>query len=368
MSHRIVYLFMYMSLAVLSACSSEEPVVSSTRPVMVVQPESSSDLTVAFPGEVRARLEPELAFRLGGKVTQRLVDVGAKVITDQVLAQLDPEDVRLHLDAMQAQVSAAQANLQLVRAERDRYKKLLDRQLLSHSHYDNAQNQFKTGEARLRQAQAELSAAKNQAEYTQLRAPYYGVISQAGVEAGQVVAAGQTVFVLAVDGEREVAINLPEHAIEQFKVGQPVEVSLWSQPDRRFQGEIREIAPSADSRSRTYAARVAFRTATIAAELGQSAKVYMSSSTDAQYAVPLSAVTAEAGKAYLWVVDLATSKVQQRSVELGAFGQTQVPVVQGLQGDEWVVVAGVHLLQEGQEVRPVDRDNQPVPLSVKGSD
>ncbi|NLY13366.1 MAG: efflux RND transporter periplasmic adaptor subunit [Gammaproteobacteria bacterium] len=365
MSHRILCLFVYLSLVLLSACSHEEPVAVSIRPVMVVKPEVISETTVAFPGEVRARLEPELAFRLGGKVIKRLVDVGAKVSEDQVLAQLDPEDVRLHLDAMQAQVSAAQANLELVRAERDRYTKLLERQLLSRSHYDNAQNQFKAGEARLRQARAELEAAKNQANYTQLRAPYYGVIAQARVEAGQVVAAGQTVFVLAVDGEREVAINLPEHAIERFKVGQPVEVSLWSQPDQRFAGEIREIAPAADSRSRTYAARVAFRTATIAAELGQSAKVYMASEVDAQYSVPLSAVTADAGQAYVWVVDPTTSKVQKRTVQLGAFGQTSVPVVQGLQEEDWVVAAGVHLLQDGQEVRPVDRANQPVAMSAK---
>ncbi|MDD2223914.1 MAG: efflux RND transporter periplasmic adaptor subunit [Pseudomonas sp.] len=365
MLHRIVYLFVYVSLATLSACGGEEPVLSSTRPVMVVKPQVSKDLTLTFPGEVRARLEPELAFRLGGKVIKRLVDVGAQVSTDQVLAQLDPEDVHLHLDAMQAQVSAAQANLQLVRAELERYKTLLDRQLLSRSHYDNAQNQFKAGEARLRQAQAELETAKNQANYTQLRAPYYGVIAQAKVEAGQVVAAGQTVFVLAVDGEREVAINLPEQAIERFKVGQSVEVSLWSQPDRRFAGEIREIAPAADSRSRTYAARVAFRTATIAAELGQSAKVYMRSGSEAQFSVPLSAVTAEAEQAYVWVVDPRHSNVQRRNVELGPFGQTQVPILQGLQGDEWIVLAGVHLLQEGQAVRPVDRANQPVPLSAK---
>lgn len=365
MSHRIFYLYFALSLALLSACSEQAPVVNSTRPVMVTQPLLAKDVTVAFPGEVRARLEPELAFRLAGKVTERLVDVGAKVSTDQVLARLDPEDVRLHLDAMQAQVSAAQANLQLVQAERERYKKLLDRQLLSRSHYDTAENQFKAGVARLRQAQAELEAAKNQANYTELRAPYFGVIMQAQVEAGQVVAAGQTVFVLAVDGQREVAINLPEHSVENFKVGQAVEVSLWSQSDRRFAGEIREISPSADSRSRTYAARVAFSTATVAAELGQSARVYMHASTGSDYAVPLSAVTAEADQPYVWVVDTTTSQVHKRNVQLGAFGQEQVPVVEGLQGDEWVVVAGVHLLQEGQEVRAVDRANQPVPLSVK---
>ena len=365
MLQRITYVCVCLSLLVLSACSNEEPVASVMRPVMVVQPQPSNEITVTFPGEVRARLEPELAFRLGGKVIERLVDVGAKVSADQVLAKLDPEDVRLHLEAMQAQVSAAQANLDLVRAERDRYKKLLDRQLLSRSHFDNAQNQFKNGEARLRQAQAELEAAKNQAEYTQLRAPYYGVLAQARVEAGQVVAAGQTVFVLAVDGEREVAINLPEHAIEHFQVGQPVEVELWSQPGRRIAGEIREIAPAADSRSRTYAARVAFRTATIAAELGQSAKVYMHSEAPVQYIVPLSAVTADADQPYVWVVDPATSKLQRRNVQLGAFGKTYVPILEGLQGDEWVVAAGVHLVQEGREVRAVDRANQPVSFSVK---
>ena len=363
MLHRLAYAFIALSLTLLSACGHEEPVVNTVRPVMVVQPETASQAQMSFPGEVRARLEPELAFRLGGKVTQRLVGVGEKVTTDQVLAKLDPEDVRLHLEAMQAQVSAAQANLDLVRAERDRYKTLLDRQMLSRSHYDNAQSQFKSGQARLRQAQAELAAAKNQAEYTQLRAPYYGVIAQAQVEAGQVVAAGQTVFVLAVDGEREVAINLPEQAIERFKVGQPVTVSLWSQPDQRIAGEIREIAPAADSRSRTYAARVAFRTATIAAELGQSARVYIQTHAQEQYSVPLSAVNAEGQQAYVWVVDPETSTVAQRPVKLGAFTQTHAPVLSGLQGDEWVVVAGVHLLLADQAVRAVDRNNQPIVFS-----
>ncbi len=365
MSPRYFYVCIAVFLSLLTACSQDEPVVASVRPVMVVQPQSSSAQPQTFPGEVRARLEPELAFRLGGKVIERLVELGTRVQPDQVLAKLDPEDVRLHLEAMQAQVAAAQANLQLVQAERDRYQKLLERQLLSRSHYDNAQNQFKAGQARLRQAQAELAAAKNQADYTQLRAPYYGVIAQAQVEAGQVVAAGQRVFVLAVDGEREVAINLPEQGIERFKVGQSVEVVLWSQPQQRMAGEIREIAPAADSRSRTYAARVAFRTATVAAELGQSAKVYIRASQDTQLSVPLSAVTADDAAAYVWVVDSATSTVQKRPVSIGAFGQVDVPVLQGLQGNEWVVAAGVHLLQAGQQVRAVDRANQPVQLSAQ---
>lgn len=365
MLHRIFTLLFYSAWLLLAACSADEPPVLSVRPVMVVQPEPAAALIETFPGEVRARFEPELAFRINGKVSHRLVDVGAKVKADQVLAELDPADVRLHLEAMRAQVTSAEANVQLLTDERDRYQALLGRQLVSRSHYENAETQLKTATARLRQARAELATAKNQADYTRLQAPYAGLIAQARVEVGQVVAAGQSVFVLAVDGEREVAINLPEHAIERFKLGQAVEVSLWSQPELRFAGEIREIAPAADPRSRTYAARVAFRAEMAAVELGQSAQVHMMSATAAQYAVPLSSVNAEDHQSYVWVIDPASSTVQRRAVQLGAFGQDRVPVLAGLTGSEWVVVAGVHLLQEGQQVRPVDRANQPVLISAK---
>ncbi|MCK9236505.1 MAG: efflux RND transporter periplasmic adaptor subunit [Thiopseudomonas sp.] len=350
----------FLATLVLTGCSQEEPQTLSVRPVMVMQPLPASTIIEAFAGEVRARLEPELAFRIGGKVIARKVETGSRVKAGQILAELDPEDVGLHLQAMQAQVAAAQANLELVRAERDRYQQLLDKQMVSRSHFDSAHNQFKNGQARLKQAQAELEAAKNQTQYAQLRAPYAGVITRANVEAGQVVAAGQTVFVLAVDGEREVSFSIPEHIIDRFVLGQPVEVELWSQPSQRLTGEIRELAPAADSRSRTYAARVALHNSVSAAELGQSARVYVNADALAQLAVPLSAVNAEHNQAYVWVVDLATQKTVRRYVQTGAYTQTTVPIISGLQADDWIVVAGVHLLQEGQQVRAVDRDNRPV--------
>ena len=115
----------------LTACGSEEPTASVARPVLVVQPVPAGALVDTFPGEVRARFEPELGFRIGGKMSKRLVEVGERVRKDQPLAELDPQDVRLQLEAMRAQVTAAEANLKLVRAERDRYKTLLARQLVS---------------------------------------------------------------------------------------------------------------------------------------------------------------------------------------------------------------------------------------------
>jgi membrane fusion protein, multidrug efflux system len=352
-------------IALLAACGNGDPVEVAVRPALVVQPQLSAELVDAYPGEVRARLEPELAFRIGGKVTRRLVEVGDRVKKDQPLAELDPQDVRLQLEAMRAQVAAAEANLQTVRAERERYKTLLERNLVSRSQYDNAENLYRAGEARLKQVRAEFNVANNQAGYAVLRASDSGVVARRMLEVGQVVAAGQTVFTLAADGEREVLISLPEQAFERFKVGQEVAVELWSQPDRRFPGRIREMSPSADPQSRTFAARVAFSAGDTPAELGQSARVFIAHNGEVPLSVPLSALSAEQGQPYVWVVDPQNSRLKRTAVRIGAFGDKTVPVLEGLKASDWVVAAGVQVLREGQAVRPVDRDNRTVQLAAK---
>ncbi|NQD91075.1 efflux RND transporter periplasmic adaptor subunit [Pseudomonas sp. CrR25] len=352
-------------IALLAACGNGEPVAQAIRPALVVQPQPAAESMDSYPGEVRARFEPELAFRIGGKVAKRLVEVGDQVRKDQALAELDPQDVRLQLEAIRAQVAAAEANLRLVRAERDRYQTLLARQLVSRSQYDNAENLFRAGEARLKQVKAEYNVASNQAGYAVLRASQSGVIARRMAEVGQVVAAGQTVFTLAADGEREVLISLPEQAFERFKVGQSVAVELWSQPDQRFPGRIREMAPAADSQSRTFAARVAFSEGKVPAELGQSARVFIAHSGEVPLAVPLSALSAEQGRPYVWVVDPANSTLKRTPVRIGAYGEKQVPILEGLKSDDWVVAAGVQVLREGQQVRPVDSDNRAVKLAAK---
>ena len=137
------------------------------------------------------------------------------------------------------------------------------------------ENLYRSGEARLKQIKAEFNVSTNQASYAVLRAPQDGVVAKRAVEVGQVVAAGQTVFTLATDGEREVLISLPEQSFGRFKVGQPVSVELWTQPDQRFAGRIRELSPAADPKSRTFAARIAFTAGKVPAELGQSARVFV---------------------------------------------------------------------------------------------
>lgn len=348
----------------LTGCGESQPDGSPARPVMVVQPQPASATATVFPGEVRARYESALGFRTGGKISRRLVDVGDQVEKGALLAELDPEDAQLQVSALRAQLAAAQADLELARSERERHQQLLQRQLISASLFETRDNQFLAAKARADQARAQLNVARNQAEYAELRATDSGVIAQRLVEAGQVVAAGQTVFVIAADGEREVAINLPEQSVDRFEVGQPVAIGLWSDPDRRMLGKVREIAPSADPLSRTYAARIALADDAQSVDLGQSARVFFSRADQNALALPLPALSADAGRQFVWVVDPADSTVSRREVSIGAFGDNSVPILSGLESDDWVVAAGGHLLVAGQNVLPVDRENRSVDLAA----
>lgn len=362
-AHMTPRIFLMAGLLALVACSSDPSAETPARPALVVQPGTAAAAASAYAGEVRAQHEPALAFRIGGKISRRLVDVGDRVKAGQPLAELDAADVALQLEAARAQLASAESDLALATSELERYKGLIDRQLVSRSLYDERASAQQAAQARVRQAKAQAAVSGNQATYAVLRAPKDGVIAQRQAEAGQVVAAGQTVFVLAEDGEREVAISVPEHSASAFAPGRELLVELWSAPGKRFPAKLREIAPAADPLARTFAARVSFDAGETRAEIGQSARVYALEENTSALAVPLSALYDSDGQPAVWVVDPATGKVSLRSVQVGPYGETSVPVLSGLQPGEWVVAAGVHLLLEGQRIKPIDRDNRPVKIA-----
>ncbi|MFC5576702.1 efflux RND transporter periplasmic adaptor subunit [Lysobacter niabensis] len=357
-----------LAAATLAGCNSDAKPAEPTRPVLVIHPGGGADAALtAYAGEVRAREESPLAFRVGGKLVRREVDVGAHVRAGDLLAVLDAGDLAAQARAARAQLAAAEAELGRARADQARFAKLAGEQLVSRSTLD-AQNAAATAaQGQVNAARANLDVASNQAAYTQLRAPHDGMIATRTVEAGQVVGAGQTVFTIAADGGREVAIALPESRIRDFRVGQPVAVELWSAPGQRLPGTIREIAPAADTQARTYAARVDLvGEAAKAVDLGQSARVYVQENgARAALTVPLSAIQRGAGNATaVWVVDPATHKLHLTPVQLGAFAETTAPVLSGVRPDAWIVAAGGHLLREGQPVAPVDRDNRPIAMNA----
>lgn len=356
----VVILTLASVSAVLTGCQQKENPPVPLRVVMVAQPTTAELGKTSYSGEVRARQEADLSFRVAGKVTQRMVDVGSQVQKGQTLATLDPTDANLQLNAAQAQLDSALSVERTAKTELERYRQLLPANAISRSQFDQVENQYKTARSNVQQARANLDVVSNQAAYSTLRADKSGVVVTRHIEVGQVVNAGQPIYTIAIDGEREVVVGVPEQLVNQLQVRQPVQVSLWSNAEQLLPAYIREISPAADA-SRTFAVRVALNSGSTSVNIGQSARVFIRApNSSQQLSVPLSAITAEQQHAYVLVFNPSNATLIKKPVQIGAYGRDSVPVLAGLSPQDWVVVGGVHLLQPGQKVQAVNRDNQPV--------
>lgn len=343
----------------LSACSPEKQ-PAEKRLVLVTRVQGAGDQQQIFSGEVRARQEVNLSFRVPGKIANRYVDSGARVKAGQVLARLDDQDLNLQSQAASASVQALKADRDLAQSDLIRYRSLVSQQLVSKSLYDSKVAQANAANARYQQALAQAKVNANQTSYAVILAPSAGVISQRLLEAGQVVSAGQPVFTFAADGAREVAISVAEKQVSSIHIGQDVLVELWTLEGTRYPAKIREIASAADNLTRTFAVRVAFDEASVPTQLGQSARIYIVNAQATTLSVPLSALYEDGDKAAVWVVDPKDGRIHKRAVNVLRYGAQTAEVSQGLRQEDWVVQAGVHLLSEGELVQAVDVQNRPV--------
>jgi len=339
----------------LAGCGNGKTAPDPVRPVITQTVVSGAAASRdAYSGELRARHETELGFRVGGKLVARAVDAGTRVSRGQVLARLDPEDAKLAAQAAGAQLASADSDLALAKSELDRHADLLAKKFISQSAFDVKQNAFNAAKARLEQARSQAAITTNQAGYTTLVADADGVVISVSAEPGQVVAAGQPILRLAHAGEKEVVVNAPESQLARFKVGQDVAISLWADPEKVFPGRIREIAGGADPATRTYAVRVSALSVPPSAQLGMTATVIFNPTADAKLVLlPLSAVANERTDPAVWVVDPKTSQVKLRRVSIGQFREDGVTITAGLQPGDVVVTAGVHKLKPDQVVRRV---------------
>jgi RND family efflux transporter MFP subunit len=215
--------------ALLAGCAPEVPPVEPVRPAIVHQVAmSAAGVPAVFAGEVKARHEVDLGFRVSGKIVSRQVDVGARVRRGQVLARLDSSDLTLQSDAAAAQLAAAETDLALARSELQRYRGLHAQNFVSQSALEQRQAAFDAATARRRQASSQLEVSRNQAGYAALVADADGVVTAVMAETGQVVTAGQAVVRMALAGAREVAINVPENRIAEVKDAAGLAIALWS--------------------------------------------------------------------------------------------------------------------------------------------
>ena len=337
----------------LAGCADEDAApVPDIRSVRVEQVGVTRAQYVAnYAGEVRPRCETDLAFRVGGRITARRAEVGSRVVAGQLIATLDPQDYALAASAANSQRIAADAEARLAQQDLARYTELQKQNFISQAELDRRTSTTQTTLARAQQLRPEATRQANQRAYTRLSAPYSGVITRINAEPGEVVAAGQAVAQLARTGELDAVINVPENALTQLKIGQPLAIRLWASPGKTYAGTLRELSPVADAATRTYVARVAFSHPDPEVKLGMTATVSHDTSVGAGLSVAQTALFRVDGQTLVWVVNPATQKVAPRAIRLGALVGERATVTAGLANGEWVVTAGVHKLAPGQAVK-----------------
>jgi RND family efflux transporter MFP subunit len=342
-------------LLVLAGCEANTaPAVKGERPVQVQRVSFESENAARdFVGVVRARYETDLGFRVAGKMIARLVNVGDRVRAGDVVARLDPQDLKLQVQSAEAELSAANSNLAQAAADLDRYTTLRANGYASVADFDRKKWAKGEAEGRLERAKRALDLARNQLDYTDLKADADGVITATLAEAGQVVAIGQAVARLAHRGEKEAVVALPETWLGEARKSSAM-VALWSDRDRSFNAVLRELSPQADPASRTYAARFTIQEADDTVAFGMTATVTLARTTDAAVArLPLSAILNRGTGPMVYLVDAAGSLVQ-RAVTVASFTEDTALVTSGLNAGDRIVTLGVQKLEAGLKVRTIE--------------
>lgn len=342
--------------AVLVACSKPVEKTEEIRPVRAITLAADNvDVVAEFSGEVRARIESRLGFRVGGKIISRKVDVGAPVKRGQVLMQLDPQDMQLAQAQANAGLKAAESNRDLARAELKRYQDLREKNFVSQAVLDAKETAYKAAQASYEQALAAFRNQSNQAGYTTLVSDVDGVVTGVDAEVGQVVAAGTPVVRVAKAGEKDIVIGIPEDRVDALRRLPDVRVRTWARPNQVVPGKLRELSPVADPVTRTYTAKIAIPNASDDIRLGMTAYVAFAAKTqNALIKLPLTSLFQDKSATAVWVVE--GGAVRAVPVQVAGSSGNDIVVAGGIAPGQTVVTAGVNLLKSGQKVKILGDD------------
>lgn len=348
---------MWALAGLLAGCGQEKAAEPDTPRVQVlnVQP-VAYNASVQLTGDIRARVQTELSFRVSGKIVQRGVDVGDHIKAQQVLARLDPKDLQTNVDSANAAMLAEQARRVQAQAAFERQAKLLPKGYTSRSEYDAAQAQLRASQSSLAAAQAQLANAREQRGYTDLIAEAPGIITARNAEVGQVVQAAAPIFSLARDGERDAVFNVYESVLAQAQPGQPVTVQLLDDPSVTATGSVREVTPAVSAQTGTLQVKVALRDLPPAMRLGAVVSGSLQAPAKPAIELPWAALTKQLHDPAVWVVQ--GDQVSLRKVSVARYLTSKVIVSDGLQAGDQVVTAGGQLLHPGMHVEVAQENSQ----------
>ena len=340
--------------AMFTACTQDKPPVEAPRPVRTAEIRYDAAREAnRYAATVQSRYEVDQAFRVGGKVVQRKVDVGQFVHEGDVVAVLDDADYRLAEDAARQQWTAAVAQARQAESDRQRLGSLKVDGSVSVADDEHARSGAQTAQAAEEAQARQLELARNRLKYTVLRASRSGVITAVRFEVGQVVAEGQPVVAIADPGTPEIVVDVPEDQLSMLKKAK-FRASLVSAPDETFEVALRELSPQAAAQTRTYRARLKPLTPR-PLPLGATATLLADRVIgDTPVAsLPASAITQSGGQPALWVVKHAGSEpvgtVELVHVQVRGYRNDEV-LVSGPPAGEQVVTAGVQKMAPGLKV------------------
>ena len=337
--------------------ATAEPVTRPARVMEIAYQRRSQSLVLA--GTVVPRIETNLGFRVPGKIVIRSVDVGTIVKPGDLIAQLDPADHRLAVDNARAALASAEADYARAKADHERYLSLRGTAVFTVQTMEQRQSLAATAQARVEQARSQLSSAVNNLAYTELRSDTDGVVTAVQAEVGQVMAQGQGVVRVARTDELEIVVGVPEHRLKTVRESRAASFELWSDPGQRHPVSLRELSPSADPMTRTYPARFSIAEPPPFIGLGMTATLAFER-PDAQSVaeVPLSAIFQRGTQPAVWVVDKESGTVALRAVTIARWRNETAAIASGVKDGELIATAGVHKLEAGQKVKPMQPQQQ----------
>lgn len=342
-----------LPLALLVACQdSSPPPTAEIRPVRVtaVAPRTGGEV-ISLTGTIEAENQVNLAFRIDGRMVERLVNVGDRVTAGQVIARLDRQNEENALRAANAALVAARGQLVEARNNYQRQRELLQAGFTTRVRYDQAVQTLQTIQSQVDAAQAQANIAENRLGYTELHADVAGAVTQRGAEPGEVVQAGRLIVQIARDDGRDAVFDVPPQLKDQAPADPLVAVSLTMDGSVRARGRVREVSPRADPVTGTFRVRVGLDDPPPAMRLGSTVTGRMEIGAGGAIEIPASALTRADRQPAVWLVDAASQTVALRTVEVVRFDPARVVVGQGLAAGDLIVTAGVQALRPGQRVR-----------------
>jgi len=361
-----------LMLFIFPGCQEEIPKKELVRPVWAMKVGDAASMVGRwFPGRAKATREVDLSFRVTGPLITRPIDVGNEVEKGRILARIDPRDFETNLRNVQGQLSRVQAALKRADADFDRVSRIRkqDPGAISEAMVDRRREAVDRSKAEIRSLTAAVEAARDQLNYTYLKAPFDGTVVAIYVENFEHVQAKQPITRIIDHSKIEMIVNVPESLIIYADDVTKVRIRFDNFTNREFPGQIKEIGREASQKTRTYPVTVIMDQPEdikiLPGMAGQaSGEVQQPEESQQQgIEVPIGAVfTPHTEKQnYVWVIDDQAKTVTRRAVATGELTEVGIIILQGLKPGEWIALAGVHSLREGQQVSILEQASKEVP-------